>query len=79
MLITKTSRGFAFGKFMDIFGATCSIQKSSLADEDAIWLGRDDPEICDGVILARMHLDRERVAMLLPILQRFVLTGEIEP
>lgn len=44
MELNKTQRGFALGKFLDRYGAKCSIQKSSLATEDAIWLGIDDPD-----------------------------------
>ena len=40
--IGQTSRGFAYGEFEDRYGAKCSIQKSSLAFEDCIWLGVDD-------------------------------------
>lgn len=35
----KTSRGFARHEFTDLYGAGCYIQKSSLATDDAIWLG----------------------------------------
>lgn len=42
MEITKTHRGFALAHFKDRNGEKCSIQKSSLATEDAIWLGIDD-------------------------------------
>ncbi|HBO4749107.1 TPA: hypothetical protein L4V19_002220 [Pseudomonas aeruginosa] len=34
-----TNRGFALYQFTDRSGAKCSLQKSSLAFEDAIWLG----------------------------------------
>ncbi|MBM9931858.1 hypothetical protein JTL83_06820 [Pseudomonas aeruginosa] len=34
-----TNRGFARYQFTDRSGAKCSLQKSSLAFEDAIWLG----------------------------------------
>ncbi len=44
MNITKTERGFALGLFTDLYGTKCSIQKSSLATDDAIWLGVDNPE-----------------------------------
>lgn len=37
-------RGFAHIDFKDRYGLKCSIQKSSLAFEDAIWLGVDDAE-----------------------------------
>ncbi len=40
----KTLRGFGIIKFKDIYGAECSLQKSSLADEDAIWFGTDDAD-----------------------------------
>lgn len=94
----KTSRGFNCAAFEDIYGAECSIQKSSLADDEAIWFGVDDaaPKVMastvregltgwvkyplpDGVNLnTRMHLSREQVNALLPILQRFVDAGDIE-
>lgn len=100
---TKTNRGFAVREFIDLYGAKCSIQKSSLATDDAIWLGVDnaDPKIMasqaksfgvetqettgwvsypvpDEVLMTtRMHLNRKQVAKLLPVLQKFVDTGEI--
>ena len=42
MKLTKTERGFAIGRFTDRYGQKCSLQKSSLATEDAIWFGVDD-------------------------------------
>lgn len=39
MEIKHTERGFARAEFTDRYGAECSIQDSSLADEAAIWLG----------------------------------------
>jgi hypothetical protein len=38
----KTGRGFAAIGFTDRYGSECSIQKSSIADDDAIWFGVDD-------------------------------------
>lgn len=103
----KTYRGFNVCSFQDLYGATCSLQKSSLATEDAIWLGVDDadPKIMSSVAIrmgikertftesdngwtpffipqevslnTRMHLSRKQVAKLLPLLQKFVETGEI--
>ena len=35
----KTGRGFKFSEFTDRYGTECSLQKSSLATEDCIWLG----------------------------------------
>jgi hypothetical protein len=37
-----TERGFEIIEFMDRYNSKCSLQKSSLATEDAIWLGVDD-------------------------------------
>lgn len=34
-----TQRGFSLIEFNDIYGSECSIQKSSLATEDAVWIG----------------------------------------
>lgn len=72
-------RGFMKGQFVDRYGEKCSIQKSSLASEDCIWLGCDhEKQTDDGTpIGARMHLTQKMVADLIPILQRFVETGEI--
>jgi hypothetical protein len=38
----KTNRGFGYVEFNDVYNQKCSIQKSSLASEDAIWFGVDD-------------------------------------
>jgi hypothetical protein len=85
--LERTQRGFLYADFTDLYGEACSIQDSSLATADAIWLGVEhinakamssvigiDPE----KIPARMHLSREMVAQLIPILQRFVQTGSID-
>lgn len=44
---TTTERGFDLATFTDAYGAECSIQKSSSAEDDHIWLGVDhaDPKI----------------------------------
>ena len=42
MEMKNTERGFAIAHFEDRNGVKCSIQKSSLATEDCIWLGADD-------------------------------------
>lgn len=93
-----TERGFALHSFTDRNGITCSLQESSLATEDAIWLGateiglkRFEPFIgwSDVVLNSkagsvsyiannRMHLTREQVSLLIPVLQRFVDTGKID-
>jgi len=44
---SKTHRGFDISEFIDRYDTKCSLQKSSLATEDAIWLGVSnvDPKI----------------------------------
>jgi len=47
----KTKRGFALITFTDRYGVECSLQKSSMAFESAIWLG---PSEAQPKILASM-------------------------
>jgi hypothetical protein len=92
-----TERGFAIHRFSDANGVGCSLQKSSMAADDFIWLGcasiglkRFEPfigfsdvplqETGEGTIYlanTRMHLNRELVKTLLPMLQKFAETGEL--
>lgn len=78
MKLTKTERGFTYGEFIDRYGHKCSVQKSSLAFEDCIWLGLDEGTHADGTCCARMHLTKKMVKDLLPKLQKFVETGELD-
>lgn len=71
----KTQRGFAYGTFQDRYGSKCRIQKSSIGTEDAIWLGVETA--FNGKDSESMHLTRPMVARLLPMLQHFVVTGEL--
>jgi hypothetical protein len=93
----KTDRGFALRRFKDRIGVECTIQKSSIATEDCIWLGAERiglqighpwKDISEEEIKAkfnaehliannRMHLTIKQVKKLLPILNKFVETGEI--
>ena len=89
----KTNRGFDIVTFKpESCEGICSLQKSSAAEKDYIWLGEDQPKIKslvygegwveqklpeDQIIFGRMHLTREEVKALLPYLQRFVETGEV--
>ena len=87
-----TERGFARIEFTDKYGVGCSLQKSSLATEDCVWLGCNEanPQILipgkgwkpvempsEYIANTRMHLSREQVEELLPYLNRFVETGEL--
>lgn len=78
-LAPANDRGFLKGSFKDRYGEECSIQKSSLATEDCIWLGcRHETVDKQGRPCgARMHLTQAMVADLLPLLQHFVETGEL--
>lgn len=40
----KTDRGFDIINFSDCYGVGCSLQKSSSAERDCIWLGITDPK-----------------------------------
>ena len=89
--IDKTQRGFQVITFTDLYGAECSLQRSSLATDDAIWFGVDDaaPKILgkngweeyplpeEILLTTRMHLNREQVETLILYLQHFVLLGEL--
>lgn len=95
---SKTNRGFGLIQFTDSYNVDCSIQKSSAALDDYIWLGADslglrgfnngwknisEEEVKEKfnvkeiVYNSRMHLNREQVKELIPILQKFVDTGTI--
>lgn len=52
--VEETSRGFEIIRFKDLYRAPCSLQASSLADDDAIWLGCDDAE--PKVLASEAHL-----------------------
>jgi hypothetical protein len=78
-LSAANDRGFLKGEFVDRYGAKCSIQKSSLATEDCIWLGCDY-ETTDGQgrpCGTRMHLTQAMAADLMMHLQRFIETGDL--
>lgn len=71
-----TDRDFARIDFQDYNGEECSIQESSLATKEAIWLGQNHGTHLDtGECLSRMHLTRSQVKKLLPYLHRFVSHG----
>ena len=78
LVFQPTERHFAAYTFEDRYGSLCSLQKSSIATKDAIWLGIEIPFITRKEAATRMHLTREQVAELLPHLQHFVETGELK-
>lgn len=78
-------------RFSDKDGAACSLQKSTA--EGAIFFGCDDADPRrlvgntgkwlpvhfppDTIFNTSMHLTRDQVAALIPVLQKFVDTGEV--
>lgn len=94
----KTKRGFKYIEFKDRLGNECIVQKSSLATEDAIWLGAKELIVQEFMAFRqpawkvldfehtmqhhfvgneRMELNRKQVKKLIPILQKFVDTGDL--
>ncbi|MCB0353456.1 MAG: hypothetical protein KDD64_08035 [Bdellovibrionales bacterium] len=74
--LQPTERGFLYGEFSDVNGATCSIQESSLATAGAIWLGPNESR--DGALRTpnRMHLGPDQLIQLIGPLARFAVRGE---
>lgn len=76
--LEDTGRGFARADFDDLYDNHCSIQESSLATVNAIWLGvHEGSAQYDSQTSARMHLNQEQAAALIPLLERFVKTGRL--
>lgn len=89
----KTDRGFDVITFTDFYDKECTIQESSLATDNAIWLGAAEiglrhfkegqgwtPVDLSGehyVANNRMHLTQDQVREMLPFLQKFAETGEL--
>jgi len=61
-------RGFYGYEFKDIYGEECSIQESSLATSDALWLGAGEN---------RMHIDKPLAKKLIKFLRYFYRTGKL--
>ncbi len=71
-MITKTK--FHGYEFNDRYRNLCSLQNSSLAGENAVWFGVNEPDTAGNT---RMHLTQEMVQNLLPLLLHFAETGEL--
>lgn len=71
-----TPRGFPKIEFEDKSRQKCSIQRSSSANNEAIWLGVEEDSLGQKVF-HRMHLTREQIKDLLPVLQKFADDGSI--
>lgn len=92
LAVEENERGFSVISFVDDYGLQCSLQKSSSAEAEKIWLGVDEPQLKylvkgegwkdfilpEGVeAFGWMHLTQDQVKALLPHLQRFAETGEL--
>lgn len=66
MLINRTDRGLELVEFRDFYNHECSLQQSSLATTQALWLGKGDQ---------RMHLSVDQVKSLIDHLKAWVDTG----
>lgn len=73
-----TSRGFPYKEFTDRYGATCSMQMSSIATEPCLWLGVNEEqsekfkERFKSCSYTRMHLTYEQVQKLVEDLQMWL-------
>lgn len=83
-----TGHGFRVLTFQDRYGEPCTLQKSSLASENAVWFGTSGrvdvgppwkpfPLPDNALVHSRMHLTQEQVRQLLPYLQYFADTGQL--
>jgi len=90
--LKNTHRGFRYYEFFDHYGELCTLQKSSLATEDAVWLGVNKAfpkklvqnqgwvivDLPEDVeISSRMHLTRQQAKVLAKQLNYFSETGEL--
>ncbi len=76
----KINQGQVLLAFKDHCEAECNIQKSSLESLNAIWIGPGGSDLTpeELTLTTRMLLDQDQVETLIPILQRFVDTGELD-
>jgi hypothetical protein len=70
---TTTNRGFGYYEFLDKGGTVCTLQKSSAAMTVELVNTIEEHYVANN----RMELTQEQVKNLLPILIKFVQTGEI--
>lgn len=66
--LKHTPRGFGYFEMKDSYNEIFTIQMSSAASQEKIWMGIGDN---------RAHLTRDMVRSIIPILQQFADTGVI--
>ena len=85
---TGTARNFEIITFEDRYGTPCSLQQSSIFDDQsanqpgatAVWLGVDRQTgthdgMCDSANATRMHIDRKQAQALICVLEQWLITG----
>ena len=76
MEFKPTKAGLLRAEFKDRFGSECSVQESSMAGEECIWVGVEVD--FNGVeVPQRMHLTREMARDLIEVLRHFARTGRL--
>lgn len=85
----ETNRGFNRVAFVDAGGEECSVQESSAyelaypggeaVEGPFLWLGQNSGTHHNGHCLARMHLAREHIQDLIPLLQYWLDNGRLPP
>jgi hypothetical protein len=89
MIARPTERGFLCIEFEDRYGNQCSLQESSLADDEGhIWFGTEGKVMVgppwvefkmpdNALVHSRMHLSQSQVKELLPQLRYFAEHGRL--
>jgi hypothetical protein len=79
--LEPTQRGFMRAEFKDLYGNACSIQESSLATNNCIWLGCEHETVATNgdKCGARMHLTQTMARELSALLLHFAENGDLRP
>ena len=90
---SKTKHGWPFCEFDDLYDHKCYVQDSSLAFENAIWLGVRDAnplilkpgegwvpvDFPEGTLFTtQMHINQKQAKELVKVLERFIESGSIK-
>ena len=80
MKLNKTERGFSYLEFADDYSQECTMQISSNAERECIWLGVSNtgPRMDNKDVNNRMHLTRVQARRLAKKLLKFADTGEVK-
>ena len=78
---TKTKRGFRLYTFQDTYKCRCSLQMSSIAHHEAVFLGSDEDQerhdVTGELLTTRMHINRKTAREIGLKLIAFAETGEL--